>query len=295
MENFLSIVIITCNRKKELEKTLKSCMSFADMNCEIIIVDNNSNDGTKEMVEQFETPKHVIIRPFFMHENLGVAGARNYGFKMANSKVVYFIDDDAYFDEDSKKLSYAYYYLLNNHNVFAIATEINDLKKKCMLKERSEKGNVQKVFSFIGASHFIRKDYVKTKDLYPEKLFYGSEERYACLCAYKDGLDIAYCEEIKVIHDPSTFTRASNYENIRNIYINTFIVKRLTLPKSLLPISTIMFYLRLVRFCNWRIDRYFECYKLYKERYIDNKYGTYRLPFKSALQLMKRFGIKMVL
>lgn len=163
MENFLSIVIITCNRKKELEKTLKSCMSFADMNCEIIIVDNNSNDGTKEMVEQFETPKHVIIRPFFMHENLGVAGARNYGFKMANSKVVYFIDDDAYFDEDSKKLSYAYYYLLNNHNVFAIATEINDLKKNACLKNEVRKETFKKYFHLLEPVISLERTMLKQK------------------------------------------------------------------------------------------------------------------------------------
>lgn len=297
IDNLISIVIITCNREKELKIALESCLKFADMDCEIIIVDNNSTDGTRHMIEHFVVPSHnnINIRSYFMNKNLGVAGARNHGLKMANSRVVFFLDDDAYFAEHSQGLSYAYNYLQNHSNVFALAAEINDLKKNCMLKEQSDRIKPKNVFSFIGACHCIRKDYVKTKDLYPAQLFYGAEERYACLSAYKEGYDVEYCEDIKVIHNPSNLTRASRYENIRNICINKFIVKKLTLPKSMLLISTTMFYLRLVKLCNIHRKRYSECYSLCKQRYIDNRYAINRLTFRSAVCLIKRYGVTMIL
>ena len=295
VDSLISIVIITCNREQELKRAIDSCIKFADMNCEIIVVDNHSTDQTKEMIGNIITPAHISLRPYFMSHNLGVAGARNYGFKMANSRVVFFIDDDAYFAEGSLSIANAYAKMLENSNVFAIATEIYDLKKKSLLKDISDKRDPGKVFSYIGASHFIRKDYVLVKDLYPETLIYGAEEIYACLGAYKQGYNIEYNAQIRVIHNPSGLTRLSDFENSRNIHINKFIIKKLTLPKILLSISTIMFYLRLIKFCKLSLKKYYECYELYNIRYMENRYATNKLTYKSIIELMRRFGINRVL
>ncbi|AFQ45973.1 putative glycosyltransferase [Desulfosporosinus meridiei DSM 13257] len=289
--DLLSIVIITCNREKELKRAIDSCITFADMNCEIIIVDNNSSDNTKEMLNKIITPPHIKIRPFFMNSNLGVAGARNYGFNMARSRVVFFLDDDAYFDDNSKELSYAYDYMLKNNGVFAIATEIYDLKEKCLLRDIGSRENPNNVFSFIGASHFIRKDYVTTKHLYPEKLFYGCEELFACICAYNQGYYVEYNPHIKVIHNPSLLTRANEFEINLNILINKFVVKKLTLPRALLAISMVMFYLRIVKLCKFCLRDYGEGYNLYKKRFKENRYATNRMGFNRTLQLIKSFGI----
>lgn len=295
IDNLISIVIITCNREKELKTAINSCIKFASMNCEILVVDNKSNDGTRDMLEKINIPPHISLRSYFMDTNLGVAGARNYGFNKANSRVVLFLDDDAYFAEGSNGLGYAYNYLLENSSIFAIAPEIYDLKKKHLLKDIVDKKNPNKVFSFIGASHFIRKDYVRTEHLYPEKLFYGSEEIYACLCAYNQGYYIEYNPNIKVIHNPSVFTRSNEYEIGRNICINKFVVKKLTLPKSLLVMSTGMFYLRIAKLCKLNLKKCCEWYALYEKRFIENKYARDRLTLKIAIDLIKRFGINRVL
>ena len=293
--NLISIVIITCNRKKELQKAIQSCIMFADMNCEIIIVDNNSDDNTKKMLNDLQSPPHVQIRPFFLSSNLGVAGARNLGFSKANSKVVFFLDDDAYFAHDSEGLNYAYNYMLNNNHLFALATEINDLKKKRFLLETKDKTNPDQVIMFIGASHLLRKDYVKTQDLYPKNLFYGTEELYACLCAYQNGYFVEYNTQLKIIHNPSIFTRANSNENKRNIYVNKFVIKKLTLPWLVLGLSNFLFYKRLLAFTNYNAKEYYTCYTLYKKRFKENKYAIYRMSLKTLATLIKRFGFRRML
>ena len=95
----ISIVIITCNRKEELEKTLKSLNKMKiDFPFEIIVVDQNSTDGTNQLFVE----KKDYIQYHYSNINLGVAGGRNLGAKLAKYSYLIFIDDDAHFvDEEA--------------------------------------------------------------------------------------------------------------------------------------------------------------------------------------------------
>ena len=48
----LSIVILTHNRKGKIERCIESCLE-SKIKCkyEIVVIDNNSSDGTKELIE----------------------------------------------------------------------------------------------------------------------------------------------------------------------------------------------------------------------------------------------------
>jgi len=64
---------------------------------EIIVVDNNSTDNTREIVEQFgniENLRHVF------EPNQGLSHARNLGYLEAQGKYVAYIDDDARADKE---------------------------------------------------------------------------------------------------------------------------------------------------------------------------------------------------
>jgi glycosyltransferase involved in cell wall biosynthesis len=82
------------NRKEILERCLESIrlQKFADY--EIIVVDNAFSDGMREMVQSFPPD----VRYFYLVNNHGVAGGRNYGVRMASGEICFFIDDDACFD-----------------------------------------------------------------------------------------------------------------------------------------------------------------------------------------------------
>ena len=51
----ISIIVPTYNRCEMLRRTLQSLLvqNFHDISHEVIVVDNNSNDRTREVVEEF--------------------------------------------------------------------------------------------------------------------------------------------------------------------------------------------------------------------------------------------------
>lgn len=93
----VSIVIPTYNRKKSLERLLKSILSSTYKRIEIIVIDDASEDGTLEYITQrFNNSKVSIYRNKM---NLFAAGSRNEGIKRARGKLIFFIDDDNVVDK----------------------------------------------------------------------------------------------------------------------------------------------------------------------------------------------------
>ncbi|MBC8444251.1 glycosyltransferase family 2 protein [Candidatus Woesearchaeota archaeon] len=91
-KKIISVVVITYNRKKLLEKCLKSLLNqdFDRDYYEIIIVDDGSNDGTKKLVKSIKSKR---IRYYFQ-QNKGYGAARNLGLGKTKTKFVAFTDDD---------------------------------------------------------------------------------------------------------------------------------------------------------------------------------------------------------
>lgn len=90
----VSVIICTYNRSAFLEKCIKSILSnkFSEKSYEILIIDNNSVDQTKEIVHQFIKGKSNI--KYIKEEQVGLSFARNRGITEAKGNIVAFIDDD---------------------------------------------------------------------------------------------------------------------------------------------------------------------------------------------------------
>ncbi len=88
-----SIVMPTFNKKERLELTLESFRyQTMDLNhFEIIIVDDGSLDGTKDMLKILE--QGLPIR-YIKTDNEGRSAARNKGIEMASGNIIIFCDDD---------------------------------------------------------------------------------------------------------------------------------------------------------------------------------------------------------
>lgn len=91
------MVICTYNRDKFLPEALDSIrhQTVSPQKFEVIIVDNNSTDSTREISLQFiENNPQLNIRYCFEH-NKGLSFARNRGVMEAKSEFISFVDDDA--------------------------------------------------------------------------------------------------------------------------------------------------------------------------------------------------------
>lgn len=92
----ISAIICTYNRAFFLEKSLMSLIqqTIPDSDFEIIIVDNNSTDGTREVFEKYQKNHPSYTLRYILEKNQGLSYARNTGWKNAQSPYVYYLDDD---------------------------------------------------------------------------------------------------------------------------------------------------------------------------------------------------------
>ena len=93
-------VIIPCyNCVKTLESTVSSIRVCGLSDCEILLIDDGSNDGTAELCDRL-CGKYAGIR--CVHQsNKGVSAARNRGIDEARGEYIWFVDSDDTVDEDS--------------------------------------------------------------------------------------------------------------------------------------------------------------------------------------------------
>jgi len=98
----ISVIICTYNRCNSLKDTLASLVSQKKDDSfyfEIVLVDNNSKDKTKEVTDSFIPEFNDRLRYFF-ESRQGLSFARNKGIMEAKGEIVAFADDDCILDEN---------------------------------------------------------------------------------------------------------------------------------------------------------------------------------------------------
>jgi GT2 family glycosyltransferase len=94
----LSVIIVNYNVQYFLENCLNSVVKAAkNMSCEVFVVDNNSVDGSVEMVRE-KFPKVKLIAN---QVNLGFSKANNQAIKQANGEYVLLLNPDTVVEENT--------------------------------------------------------------------------------------------------------------------------------------------------------------------------------------------------
>ncbi|MCX7759386.1 MAG: glycosyltransferase, partial [bacterium] len=92
-----AVVIPTYNRINILLKTLPYWQKQSVKDFEIIIIDDNSTDGTSELIGEFILGRQDLnIRVIKNSVNMGSADGRNKGALYSRSDVIIYTDDDAF-------------------------------------------------------------------------------------------------------------------------------------------------------------------------------------------------------
>lgn len=97
----VSVVVSTYNRGPLLEDALRSVLAQAEGTTppfELIVVDNNSTDGTREIIERFAAADSRVRYVFEPRQ--GLSYARNTGIAEARAPVIAFTDDDVRAEAD---------------------------------------------------------------------------------------------------------------------------------------------------------------------------------------------------
>ena len=92
MENKVSIIVPVYNTKQYIRGCVKSVLKQTYANWELILIDDGSSDGSREICRAL-CEKDKRIR-FISQEHKGVSVARNAGLDLAQGESVFFLDSD---------------------------------------------------------------------------------------------------------------------------------------------------------------------------------------------------------
>jgi GT2 family glycosyltransferase len=90
LDEIVSIIIATYNGKKYLDKCLDSLKNTKYSNFEILVIDNNSTDGSAALVKQ----NYPYVKLIELKENLGFAASNNLAAREAKGNFYIFLNND---------------------------------------------------------------------------------------------------------------------------------------------------------------------------------------------------------
>jgi GT2 family glycosyltransferase len=89
----VSVIVLNYNGKKYLEDCVSSVLESLYTSYELILVDNDSSDGTADyMLREYTHDTRIVLK--FSSRNLGFAAGNNLGAKIAKGKYLIFLNND---------------------------------------------------------------------------------------------------------------------------------------------------------------------------------------------------------
>ncbi len=235
----VSIIIVNYNVKELLIKCISSIYRFCKTSFEIILIDNNSTDGSVEAVKK-DFPDTVIIENNY---NAGFPKANNQGFKIAIGKYIFMLNPDAALVEDSVSVLKEFLHvdetvamvvpqLINpdgslQHSVFRfpkikyIAAEMFYLDEFLKSKSYGDKDLTKSLMvdSAIGAAMFFHKSLLDDIGLLNEKLFWIEDIDF-CFRIMQSNKQILYVPQTHVLHYIGQSAKKNYNISISNQIIN---------------------------------------------------------------------------
>jgi hypothetical protein len=234
----LSIIIVSYNTEKILEKALRKVYAQTEYSdFEVIVVDNNSWDGSCDMVDR-EFPQVKLIRH---DKNGGFAAGNNIGIQQASGDYILLLNSDAYVFSDTLRDSVAYMEANPRVGIMGAQLVCEDGSPQPSAREfptpwkkfkvmtgyesrhpsyetyydyfqanEDQKPTPRKVGWVPGTYFMIRRDLIETVGLLDDNFFMYFEEVDYCYRATQAVWDVVFNPTITVIHLGGQSSIASN-------------------------------------------------------------------------------------
>lgn len=92
----ISVIMPTYNRSAMMKQAINSVLSQSYDDIEVVVVDDNSSDNTKEVIDDFIL-KGYNIKYHHNSQNMGPGYNRNKGYTLSKGEYIVFMDDDDYY------------------------------------------------------------------------------------------------------------------------------------------------------------------------------------------------------
>lgn len=134
----VSIVIPVHNGERYLAFTLDSVLTQTYSKIEIIVVNDGSTDGTKDILETY-SQKYPVIQ-MINKDKSGVSVARNSGWQQAKGQFISFLDADDVWLPNNLQLKLNY--LIHHPNAFGVCSYCEIIDENNNLKNEFKKGDL---------------------------------------------------------------------------------------------------------------------------------------------------------
>ncbi|HZZ64926.1 MAG TPA: glycosyltransferase [Candidatus Baltobacteraceae bacterium] len=206
MNSECAIVIATHNRAGVLKQTLQRLYELPERP-RLYVVDNASTDDTDRVWRPFGNRVEFIK----LRRNIGAA-ARTIGARKADTPFIAFCDDDCFWTEGSlqcgiDRLSAHPEVAVLNARVLVGAARKDDPACQAMRAGRLPGAPGVPIVYFMAGACIMRRDAFLGAGGYHVRYFIGAEESLLALDLAARGWQLWYCEDIVVLHTPSSLNR----------------------------------------------------------------------------------------
>lgn len=208
----ISVIIVTRNRCRKLKRVLGSLGKQTVKPFEVVVVDNNSSDGTAKLVRNWDGELDL---QYYKESQQGIPYARNKGLQSARGEVLAFVDDDCVVDKNWVKVIRDSFLentgvgfmagkslVLNEGNILARVLKTNH--DKWFYKSINERGGKKYTDKFDTKNIAVRREAIDRYDLCFDTRF----GEYSCgedtdfgKRLQEQGVEGLYISEMKVWHE----------------------------------------------------------------------------------------------
>jgi len=242
----LTAIVVSYNTRELTLDCLRSVIQAqCNLSIEIIVVDNNSDDGTAFAIKK-DFPEVILI---LNKENRGFAAANNQGLMNSHGRYVLLLNSDTIIRSDT--LTVMHSFMENNYNVGVVGCKVllpnGELDRACRRsfpallnsichifgldkiwpKNRyissynllyKDENDTYEVDCIVGAFMFVRNEVVLSVGLLDEQFFMYGEDVDWCYRIKKQKWEIWYCPKTSIIHLKGGSRRRRNLATILNFY-----------------------------------------------------------------------------
>lgn len=227
----LSIIFVNYNDKVHLKECLSSLEASPLLShLEIIVVDNNSSDGSQEFIKSHFPRAKLICNK----ENIGFARASNQGIRQSRGDFVLFLNTDTTIFPES--LSLLLREIKTNHQAGAVGPALlkgenryqisfgwrrgfgSELLQKCFFnpfyRMKLKRAKKKREVGWLSAACLlVRKDVLEEVNLFDEDFFLYFEDIDLCFRIREKGWKLICLPQVKVFHRGGASTSYSEFSS----------------------------------------------------------------------------------
>ena len=239
----LSVIIVSLNTKDLTKQTIDSALiAMENIGGEIIVVDNNSNDGSIEMIQKYGSKVKLVEN----RRNLGFGSANDRGAKHAKGKYLMFLNSDTIVPKNT--FSEIIKFLDQNEEVGLLSPKLVNNDKDHSLQLGSfgkfstpwrilfrssrkqpplnSKGSFTKVDWVSGAAMVIRHNLFTELKGFDENIFLYFEDEDLCRRANSYDFDTVVLNNSEIVHlngqSTNSKKRTNYYDQSQDYFIDKY-------------------------------------------------------------------------